>query len=52
VQNAVVNELTSLKNVEVYACGSVKMIKDSKELFIKHNLAENAFHSDAFVATK
>jgi len=52
VQNAVVEAFPSLEGKEIYACGSMKMIEDSRELFLKHNLTESAFHSDAFVATK
>ncbi|MGC9402612.1 FAD-binding oxidoreductase [Vibrio genomosp. F10 str. 9ZC157] len=52
VQSAVVKAFNSLKGKDVYACGSINMIENSRELFLKHNLAEGAFHSDAFVATK
>jgi len=52
VQSAVIDKFNSLEGKVVYACGSINMIEDSRKLFIKHDLAENAFYSDAFVATK
>lgn len=52
VQNAVLSDFSSLKDMDVYACGSIKMIQDAKTLFLKHQLSENSFYSDAFTPTK
>ena len=51
VQDIVLNQQIDLENSQVYACGSNDMIKSAKELFIKNNLKENNFFSDAFVQT-
>ena len=51
VQNVVIKEQIDLENTQVYACGSDYMINSAKELFIKNNLKENNFFSDAFVET-
>ncbi|MDP5230708.1 MAG: FAD-binding oxidoreductase, partial [Cellulophaga sp.] len=51
VQNAVLEASIDLSDAQVYACGSNDMILAAKELFIKHQLSENNFFSDAFVAT-
>ena len=52
VQDAVLSDFDSLIDYEVYACGSINMISDAKEKFIKKELSENAFHFDAFTASK
>ena len=49
VQDIVLNQQINLENNQVYACGSNNMINSAKELFIKNNLKENNFFSDAFV---
>ena len=51
VQDIVLNQQINLDNTQVYACGSNNMINSAKELFIKNNLKENNFFSDAFVQT-
>jgi CDP-4-dehydro-6-deoxyglucose reductase len=51
VQDIVLNKKIDLVNSQVYACGSNNMIKSAKELFIKNNLKESNFFSDAFVQT-
>ena len=51
VQNIVLKQQIDLENSQVYACGSNDMINSAKELFIKNNLKENNFFSDAFVQT-
>jgi CDP-4-dehydro-6-deoxyglucose reductase len=51
VQNIVLNKKIDLANSQVYACGSNDMIKSAKELFLKNNLKESDFFSDAFVST-
>ncbi|ELP5730590.1 2Fe-2S iron-sulfur cluster binding domain-containing protein [Vibrio vulnificus] len=52
VQDIVIKDFNSLANVDVYACGSVKMISDAKQLFLLNNLSPEAFYSDAFTAAK
>ena len=52
VQNIVLKQQIDLENTQVYACGSNYMINSAKELFLKNNLKENNFFSDAFVQTK
>jgi CDP-4-dehydro-6-deoxyglucose reductase, E3 len=51
IQDIVLNQKIDLENSQVYACGSNDMINSAKELFIKNNLKENNFFSDAFVQT-
>ena len=51
VQNIVLNQQIDLENTQVYACGSNNMINSAKDLFIKNNLKEVNFFSDAFVQT-
>ena len=51
VQDNSIKQQIDLENAQVYACGSNDMIKSAKELFIKNNLKENNFFSDAFVQT-
>ena len=51
VQDIVLNQQIDLESTQVYACGSNDMINSAKELFIKNNLKENNFFSDAFVQT-
>jgi CDP-4-dehydro-6-deoxyglucose reductase len=50
-KNIVLNQQINLENTQVYACGFNNMINAAKELFIKNNLKENNFFSDAFVQT-
>ncbi|OEF10061.1 FAD-binding oxidoreductase [Aliivibrio logei] len=52
VQNVVVRDFESLENVEVYACGSLRMIEDAKALFLEYHLPVSAFFSDAFTPAK
>ena len=51
VQNIVLNQKIDLEDTQVYACGSNAMIKSAKEVFVKNNLKESHFFSDAFVQT-
>ena len=51
VQDIVLKQQIDLKNTQIYACGSNDMINSAKELFLKNNLKENNFFSDAFVQT-
>ncbi|MGG4679106.1 MULTISPECIES: FAD-binding oxidoreductase [Providencia] len=52
VQHAVITDFNSLTGVEIYACGSLQMIQQAKELFTEHGLPSNAFYSDAFTPAK
>ena len=47
----VLNDYADLSGYEVYACGSIEMIRSSKQIFTQQRgLPENAFYSDAFTA--
>lgn len=52
VQDAVMRDFKSLIKHEVYACGSVAMINEAKNLFINHHLPSESFFSDAFTPAK
>ncbi|MCL1073903.1 FAD-binding oxidoreductase [Shewanella dokdonensis] len=52
VQSAVLKDFTTLDNLDIYACGSIEMINEAKELFIENGLSSNAFYSDAFTPAK
>ncbi|WP_234495037.1 FAD-binding oxidoreductase [Vibrio maritimus] len=52
VQHAVVDHFETLTNVTVYACGSLNMIEDAKNLLTSRGLPEESFHSDAFTPAK
>ncbi|ASG00972.1 CDP-6-deoxy-delta-3,4-glucoseen reductase [Vibrio anguillarum] len=52
VQDAVIRDFNSLKDIEVYACGSSKMIECAKALLLQHQLPNDAFFSDAFTPAK
>jgi CDP-4-dehydro-6-deoxyglucose reductase len=49
VQDIVLKQQIDLEDTQVYACDSNDMISSAKELFLKNNLKENNFFSDAFV---
>ena len=51
VQDIVIKKQIDLTDTQVYACGSNNMINSAKELFLKNNLKENNFFSDAFIQT-
>ncbi|MEC4727723.1 2Fe-2S iron-sulfur cluster binding domain-containing protein [Shewanella sp. D64] len=52
VQDAVCNDLSSLTDFEVYACGSLNMINDAKEKLHAKQLPSDSFYSDAFTHAK
>ena len=52
VQDAVKNDFPSLSHVEVYACGSLKMINEAKIAFSNLHLPLDAFFADAFTPSK
>ena len=51
VQHAALYEHNDLSNFAVYACGSLNMIEDAKQLFLKKKLSMQMFFSDAFVSS-
>ena len=51
VQDVVIKKQIDLSTCQIYACGSYNMINSSKKLFLKNNLIESNFFSDAFVQT-
>lgn len=51
VQDVLLDHKPDIANTTVYACGSNAMIHDARELLFKAGLAENRFHSDAFVCS-
>lgn len=51
VQNAFLNEHPELSNCVVYACGSEKMIRSSREILVKSGLSEEKFFSDTFLSS-
>lgn len=48
VQDAVVADLGSLADYEVYACGNPIMVKAASELLLTHGVSTDHFFSDAF----
>jgi CDP-4-dehydro-6-deoxyglucose reductase len=51
VQNVVLSKEIGLSDSVLYACGSEKMIKDSRELLVENGLSEEVFYSDAFISS-
>lgn len=51
VQDRFLSDGPDLENSVVYACGSDAMINSARSLLIAAGLAENRFHSDAFVCS-
>jgi CDP-4-dehydro-6-deoxyglucose reductase, E3 len=51
VQSAFLREHKDLSNVNVYACGSMAMIKSAFELLSNEGLKSEQFHSDAFISS-
>lgn len=52
VQQAVIRDFMNLAGFDVYACGSLAMIEQAKQLFIEHHLPSESFYSDAFTPAK
>jgi len=48
-QHEVLKQHQKLNGYEVYACGSDKMIRNAKNLFIENGLQSDKFHSDSFL---
>lgn len=51
VQDVLLAHRPDIANSTVYACGSNAMIHDARKLLLDAGLAENRFHSDAFVCS-
>lgn len=51
VQEVVLRNKLSLKEAQVYACGSSAMIESAKAILVQNGLDKRRFFSDAFVAT-
>jgi len=51
VQDAFIEENTSLELTQVYACGSLQMIQSASEKLIKKGLHKKCFYADAFVSS-
>lgn len=51
VQDVLLSYSIDLTDAVVYACGSEKMINDSKEILTKSGLSEEFYYSDIFVST-
>lgn len=51
VQQVLLTNGIDLSDTVVYACGSEKMINDSREILINSGLSEELFYSDVFVST-
>ena len=51
VQDVFLNEHPELSNCVVYACGSEKMIRSSREILVESGLSEKKFFSDAFLSS-
>jgi CDP-4-dehydro-6-deoxyglucose reductase len=51
IQDSVLTNEIDLSDSVVYACGSVNMIQDSKEVFVKNKLDHDLFYSDAFISS-
>lgn len=49
VHEAILRDFPDLTGLEVYACGSMKMVEAARPAFIAHGLAEDACFSDAFL---
>ena len=52
VHQAVLEDISNLKDFEVYTCGSPNMIKAAKSDFLAHGLLEKNFFADAFTPFK
>ena len=51
IQDIVIKYNIDLKDTQVYACGSEKMINSASDLLCKKNLEKDDFYADAFVQT-
>jgi CDP-4-dehydro-6-deoxyglucose reductase len=51
IQVALITKKIDLSDSVVYACGSVNMIKDAKEITIKNGLPKELFYSDEFISS-
>ncbi|QMV12970.1 CDP-6-deoxy-L-threo-D-glycero-4-hexulose-3-dehydrase reductase [Vibrio spartinae] len=51
VQHAVDRDFDSLSNVSIYACGSLSMINDVRELLVAKGMSLDSFYYDAFISS-
>jgi CDP-4-dehydro-6-deoxyglucose reductase len=51
IQEVLISKNIDLSDSVVYACGSVNMIKNAKEITIKNGLQEELFYSDEFISS-
>ncbi|MBB6458889.1 FAD-binding oxidoreductase [Flammeovirga kamogawensis] len=51
VQNSLLQDISNLKEAQVFACGSDQMIQDAKVLLLENGLEESNFYADAFICT-
>lgn len=51
IQEVLMSKKIDLTDSVVYACGSVNMIKDAKEITINSGLPEELFYSDEFISS-
>jgi len=49
IQNIALDMICDIKDFQVYACGSNKMIQCARSLFVSSGLPESKFYSDAFI---
>lgn len=52
IQDCVISKKIDLSDTVIYACGSEKMIIDSRIVFLQNGLTEEYFYSDAFIINK
>lgn len=51
IQDRVIDDAYNLQQVQIYACGSLQVIRDAKILLMANGLQEKDFYSDAFVSS-
>jgi CDP-4-dehydro-6-deoxyglucose reductase len=51
IQDVLLTKNIDLSDSVVYACGSVNMIKDAKEIAVSNGIPEELFYSDEFIST-
>jgi CDP-4-dehydro-6-deoxyglucose reductase len=51
IQDILITKNIDLSDSVVYACGSVNMIKDAKEIAVSNGIPEELFYSDEFISS-
>jgi CDP-4-dehydro-6-deoxyglucose reductase len=51
IQDVLITKKIDLSDSVVYACGSVKMIKNAKEIAVNNGMTEELFYSDEFISS-